>query len=226
MSLSLAWGIDDSVKVNGQVYALDLEFSKVLRWYEMWKDESLSEEYRMFLSLIMILDVDWEQPPKNYIELIAYVDKDDVSELSALIIERIVGDDIPSETVEKDLKGNILTSDVERDFYDFEEDSGYIYASFLMDYQIDLIEARSNESLHWDKFNHLLSGLSEQTKFKKVIEIRAMEIPSDATYERKEEIRKAKAAVALKRYRKEIEFDMMDLKQKREYMERQNRNKT
>lgn len=222
MSLSLAWGIDDSVKVNGHVYALDLEFSKVLRWYEMWKDESLSEEYRMFLSLVMILDIDWDKPPKNYSELTTYVDEDDLSELSGAIIDRIVGDIATSTTVEKDMNGNIL-SDEEHQYYDFEEDSGYIYASFLMDYQIDLIEARENGSLHWDKFNHLLSGLSEQTKFKKVIEIRSMEIPSDASYERKEEIRKAKAAVALKRYRKEIEFDMMDLKQKREYMEKRNK---
>lgn len=222
MSLSLAWGIDDSVKVNGHVYALDLEFSKVLRWYEMWKDESLSEEYRMFLSLVMILDIDWDKPPKNYYELTTYVHEDDLSELSGAVIDRIVGDIATSTTVEKDMNGNIL-SDEEHQYYDFEEDSGYIYASFLMDYHIDLIEVRENGGLHWDKFNHLLSGLSEQTKFKKVIEIRTMDIPHDASVERKEEIRKAKAAVALKRYRKEIEFDMMDLKQKREYMEKRNK---
>ena len=51
-----------------------------------------------------------------------------------------------------------------------------------------------------------------------------MEITNDMPYERKEEIRKAKAAVALKSDRSSIEFEMMDLKQKREYMEQQNKN--
>lgn len=223
MSLSLSWGIDDSVVVNQRIYHLDLEYSKVLRWYEMWKDETLSEEYRIFLSLIMILDGDWDTPPKSYSELIEYVHKDDLTELSNAIIHRIVGDQIASTTVTRDLKGNII-EDEQKNFYDIEEDSGYIYASFLMDYQIDLIEARENGSLHWDKFNHLLSGLSEGTRFKKVIEIRTMEITNDMPYERKEEIRKAKAAVALKSDRSSIEFEMMDLKQKREYMEQQNKN--
>ena len=223
MSLSLSWGIDDSVVVNQRIYPLDLEYSKVLRWYEMWKDETLSEEYRVFLSLIMILDGDWDTPPKSYAELIEYVHQDDLTELSNAIIHRIVGDQVASTTVTRDLKGNII-EDEQKNFYDIEEDSGYIYASFLMDYQIDLIEAREKGSLHWDKFNHLLSGLSEGTRFKKVIEIRTMEITSDMPYERKEEIRKVKAAVALKSDRSSIEFEMMDLKQKREYMEQQNKN--
>lgn len=223
MSLSLSWGIDDSVVVNQRIYHLDLEYSKVLRWYEMWKDETLSEEYRVFLSLVMILDGDWDTSPKSYAELIEYVHQDDLTQLSNAIIHRIVGDQVASTTVTRDLKGNII-EDEQKNFYDIEEDSGYIYASFLMDYQIDLIEAREKGSLHWDKFNHLLSGLSEGTRFKKVIEIRTMEITSDMTYERKEEIRKAKAAVALKSDRSSIEFEMMDLKQKREFMEQQNIN--
>lgn len=221
MSLSLSWGIDDSVVINQRVYHLDLEYSKVLRWYEMWKDESLSEDYRIFLSLVMILDCDWNKPPKNYDELLEYVHQDDLIELSDIVIHRIVGEQVASVTVKRDLKGNII-EDEQKQFYDIEEDSGYIYASFLMDYNIDLIEARENKSLHWDKFNHLLSGLSEGTRFKKVIEIRTMEIESDMPYERKEEIRKAKAAVALKSDRSSIEFEMMDLKQQREYMEQRN----
>lgn len=220
MALSLSWGIDDTVVVNNRTYTLDLEYSKVLRWYEMWRDETLSEEYRVFLSLVMILDVEWGNTPTNYTELIQYVHEDDLIELSGLIIKRIAGDITPSASVKRDLKGNII-EDEEKEFYDIEEDSGYIYASFLMDYQIDLIEARENKTLHWDKFNHLLSGLSENTRFKKVIEIRAMEITSDMTYEQKEAIQKAKAAVALKTTRAEIEFSMMDLKQKREYMKQQ-----
>lgn len=122
-----------------------------------------------------------------------------------------------STTVKRDLKGNIL-EDEEKKWYEFEQDSGYIYSSFLMDYGMDLMEEREKGSLHWDKFNHLLAGLSENTKFKNVIKIRMMDYPEKATPSEIEEIRKAKLAVALKEDRSNIEFEMMDLKQKREYM--------
>lgn len=77
---------------------------------------------------------------------------------------------------------------------------------------------RSKGTLHWDKFNHLLAGLSDHTKFKNVIKIRMMEYPEKATSDEIEELRKAKLAVALKEDRANLEFEMMDLKQKREYM--------
>ena len=83
---------------------------------------------------------------------------------------------------------------------------------------MDLMVERSKGTLHWDKFNHLLAGLSENTKFKNVIKIRMMEYPEKATPDEIEEIRKAKLAVALKEDRANLEFEMMDLKQKREYM--------
>lgn len=221
MSLSLAWGIDDTVTVNGTIYKLDLEFSSVLRFYDMWKDDELAEEYKIFLSLVMGLGLDLKKI-QSFDDLEVYVHPEDVEGLLQAIIKRIAGDTPQNETVKRDKNGNIL-EDEETKYYDIEEDSGYIYASFLMDYHIDLIEEREKRTLHWDKFNYLLSSLSENTKFKKIIEIRAMPIPKDATYERKEEIRKAKLAVALKTTRSEIEFDMMDLKQKREYMEKKQR---
>ena len=68
-----------------------------------------------------------------------------------------------STTVKRDLKGNIL-EDEERSG----TNSNRIPATsipLLMDYGMDLMEEREKGSLHWDKFNHLLAGLSENTKF-------------------------------------------------------------
>ena len=156
----------------------------------------------------------------SHVESIDDVPPDDIIPLSNAIIKRIAGDTVASTTVERDLKGNIL-EDEEKKWYDIEEDSGYIYSSFLMDYNMDLIQERKNGTLHWDKFNHLLSGLSENTKFRNVLKIRMMDYPEKATQQEIEDIQKAKKAVALKSDRAAIEFEMLDLKQKREYMERQ-----
>ncbi|WP_313627593.1 Gp15 family bacteriophage protein [Enterococcus italicus] len=210
MALSLAWGIDDSVEVNGNEYELNLEFSRVLRWYELWKDKDMSNFEKVATSILLVV---------NHVETIDDIPPDDIIPLSNAIIKRIAGDTVASTTVKRDLRGNIL-EDEEKKWYDIEEDSGYIYSSFLMDYGMDLIQEREKGMLHWDKFNHLLSGLSDDTKFRNVLKIRMMDYPEKATQQEIEEIRKAKRAVALKSDRAAIEFEMMDLKQKREYMEK------
>ena len=58
---------------------------------------------------------------------------------------------------------------------DFEEDGDYIYASFMQDYGIDLIDQQGR--LPWKKFIYLFNGLSSGTKIKQVMQIRCMEVP-------------------------------------------------
>lgn len=58
---------------------------------------------------------------------------------------------------------------------DFDEDGDYIYASFMQQYRIDLLEEQGR--LPWKKFLFLFNGLSADTKIKQVMRIRDMEIP-------------------------------------------------
>lgn len=58
---------------------------------------------------------------------------------------------------------------------DFEEDGDYIYASFMQEYGIDLIDQQGK--LSWKKFLWLFNGLGADTKIKQVMHIREMEIP-------------------------------------------------
>ena len=207
MALSLSWGINNSIEVEGVEYKLDLEFSKVLRFFELWKDNDLSNIEKAYTSISMLLTDEGVK-----------VDMELLPSLLTAITKRIAGDKPPKDSIKRDIKGNALEE--EKKYYDLEEDADYIYSSFIMDYGIDLIEEREKGTLHWDKFNALIIGLSDNTKFKRVIEIRQMEIPEKATAEEKEKIQKAKREVALKSNREMIEFEMMDLKQKREYMMR------
>lgn len=54
------------------------------------------------------------------------------------------------------------------DLVDFILDGEYIYASFMKDYHIDLI----NTDLHWYKFKALFSGLSDDTRIKQIMSMR------------------------------------------------------
>lgn len=58
---------------------------------------------------------------------------------------------------------------------DFEEDGDYIYASFMQDYGIDLIDEQGR--LPWKKFLYLFNGLSADTKIKQIMRIRDMDLP-------------------------------------------------
>ena len=59
----------------------------------------------------------------------------------------------------------------DKPLFSIKYDGEYIFASFMQAYQMDLIEEQGK--LHWKKFNALLSGLPDGTKFVEVMKIRA-----------------------------------------------------
>jgi len=61
----------------------------------------------------------------------------------------------------------------EKRIYNYEFDWNYIATSFWDQYRIDLWEI---EYLHWWKFKALLEGLSDNTKFSKIMEYRAVDL--------------------------------------------------
>ncbi|MCI5873451.1 MAG: Gp15 family bacteriophage protein [Clostridiales bacterium] len=71
---------------------------------------------------------------------------------------------------------------------DYEIDADLIYAAFLGQYGIDLMEV---EQLHWHKFLALLGGLNESTKLREVIGYRCYEKSADGDKDIYEELRRA-----------------------------------
>lgn len=61
----------------------------------------------------------------------------------------------------------------EKQIYSYEFDSEYIAVAFFEQYKLDIWDI---EYMHWWKFKALLDGLSENTKFKKIIEYRAIDL--------------------------------------------------
>lgn len=227
MVLSLSWSQPDVIEAKTADYEVVMDFSRVLRLFELYKQDDIDVSEKLFITIEMFFLAPINEIPEEDFQII----------LEGLT-QKIIGDNPREETVERDMKGNILEE--EKKFYDFEEDADYIFASFMQDYGIDLIKEREksnyywnkvqsgkmslekfiNHTMSWDKFNALLAGLSETSKFRRVIEIRQMEIPENATEKERKEIKKAKSAVALKSDRERIEFEMMDLKEQREFMRR------
>lgn len=210
--ISLAFGIENEIVVNGRTFELDLDFSTVLAMFEMFQDDEIDEAYKFAGVLMGVGNL-----TEKEIEILNDTER---IELYQAISERISSSTKQIEP-ELDNAGNPLPAETSKADYNLVEDADYIFSSFYKDYKIDLVD--SIGKLHWDKFNALLVSLSDETKFKKVIEIRQTKETSDMDKEQKDALRKAKKAYALKSNQKEVEFEEMDLVQKREWFKEQQR---
>lgn len=77
--------------------------------------------------------------------------------------------------------------------FDYDYDAGYIYASFVQAYGIDL----ATQKLHWWQFRALFESLPEDTKIMKVIGYRRAKVPDKASSDTRQEIERLKELYAL-----------------------------
>ena len=149
-----------------QIFPLLLSFDRVLKLFEMWGDEEIPEIVRPLLALKILTGVSVEN-----------LTVDEAMEIVRAIFEEHIQTRKVDDEVEYDLAGNVIktTSSEEphKRLYNLKYDGDYVFASFMQAYRIDLIEEIGR--LHWKKFNSLLVGLPEGTKFVEVLKIRSYE---------------------------------------------------
>ena len=149
-----------------QIFPLLLSFDRVLKFFEMWGDKEIPEIMRPLLALKILTGVSFEN-----------LTVDEAMEIVRAIFEEHIQTRKVDDEVEYDLAGNVIktTSSEEphKRLYNLKYDGDYVFASFMQAYRIDLIEEIGR--LHWKKFNALLVGLPEGTKFVEVLKIRSYE---------------------------------------------------
>lgn len=201
---SLARKLQNSIDFNGVTYELNLAFDNVLLVFDVLKDNAIDDLFKVAVVLDLLLT--------NGHELL----DEQMVELYTLIMETVILQGKKQE-VKRDLAGNVIADNEEdKKLYSLEEDAQYIYASFLYDYQIDLIDQQGK--MHWFKFNALLASLSDDTMFKRVIDIRQRKPNKHMSAEEKSNLMKLKQVYALKKSQEEIEFEAMDLAEKQAYI--------
>lgn len=154
---------DSTVLFRGREYRLDLSYDSVLNVQRMFREKKL-DGTDMLVASLRILGI----PEKDIRQL-------DWQGRSGLL-EQICQEKIttrPRPRIGKQQK-----------LFDFEDDGEYIYASFLQDYGMDLIEQQGR--LPWQRFIALFQGLSDKTKIKEVMRIRGMELPAPDRNNQKE----------------------------------------
>lgn len=151
----LTWYEDERIEFNGEVYPLDLAYDTVLNVQRMFRERLLSDS-DMLIEALEIFGIN-----EKSISRMTWADRSSL--LNAIFEEKV-----KTRTRPQIGKSRVL--------FDFEEDGEYIYASFMQDYGIDLIEQQGK--LPWRRFIALFESLSSNTKIKEVMKYRGMELPA------------------------------------------------
>lgn len=180
---TLSESLEDEIEIDGETYRLNLSFDTVLRFFDLMNDKHFLDVDKIEIAFRMFVDADdgFDFETKyNVIETI----------VKRFILDKDEGDlPEPDSDTEAPQSGG-------RRYYDFKKDAEFIYASFMQEYGIDLIEQQGK--LRWEKFKALLVGLRDETKFKEIIGIRAMDLPrGKGMEEERRRIRKLKKIYAL-----------------------------
>lgn len=161
--MDLAYPLTETVEIDGKTYKLNLSFDNVLRLIDMLNDKQLDDITQIETGLYMLLGVELDYP----------IEKKE--EIFYQIFYETIGKET-EENISVDLDGNPMPQHKEEKIYSIKQDAPYIFASFYQDYGIDLFEMQGK--LHWEKFKALLAGLRPDTKFKEIVNIRTMELPT------------------------------------------------
>lgn len=188
--LDLSRKLTDKLVIDDKEFPLNLSFDNVLRLFEMWRDEDVPEFVKPHFAVRILTG-----------ETLEDFTVEEMSEVFNEVFEEHISlSTVEDNHVEYDLAGNPMKTTAsngkqEQAPYDIRFDGDYIYASFLQAYGIDLFDVQGK--LHWKKFNALLSGLPEGTKFMEVIKIRKWKPQKGDSAEYKEEMRRLQKDYAL-----------------------------
>lgn len=188
--LDLSRKLTDKLVIDDKEYPLDLSFNNVLKLFEMWRDEDVPEFVKPHFGIRILTG-----------ETLEDFTVEEMSEVFNEVFEEHISlSTVEDNHVEYDLAGNPMKTTAsngkqEQAPYDIRFDGDYIYASFLQAYGIDLFDVQGK--LHWKKFNALLSGLPEGTKFMEVVKIRKWKPQKGDSAEYKEEMRRLQKDYAL-----------------------------
>lgn len=156
MPFSLAWAQEHVLVYKSTELHLNLSYDVVLRYFELIEDESFDTLAKSMIAFEMFVE--------NAEEI------EDISD-RADCLEMILNDYLEFNV--EDANGEDSSGE---QLYDFTKDAGYIYASFLFDYQLDLVEMRGK--LHWLEFLELFKNLSSKSKMGEAIYYRSVKVPS------------------------------------------------
>ena len=173
----LQYKLDDTINIEGTEYTLNLAFDNVLRVYDVNNDTELDLVTKVDLGLYLLLGKPPAYDNDGFLEPPIESDVVERLEVYTNLINQLKPDAEEAEEVEdeEEFDDDYELPELPK-LFDLEVDADYIFAGFMQAYGIDLIEEQGK--LHWYKFNALLNGMPEGTRFSQVVGVRAWKKPS------------------------------------------------
>ena len=113
-----------------QTFPLLLSFDRVLKVFELWKDDDIPKFMRPFLALWILTGVSFD-----------FLSFEEALEVVQAIFEEHIQTGEKEDDVEYDLAGNVIKSSTtsetpQKRLYNVKHDGAYIFASFMQAYRI------------------------------------------------------------------------------------------
>ena len=164
--------LPDTVSVNGSDYHIYTDFRDWMRFLDLQEDENISQRDKILLMFRWFK----EMPPPEFAE----------EALEALISFAVRGK-IQTE------KKNSSQKSTDR-ILSYSYDAPFIYAAFLSEYRIDLMET---DGMHWHLFLNLFDALPEEMPIKQRMYYRAVNLSCIKDKKEQKRIRKIKETVRI-----------------------------
>ncbi|AER21672.1 TPA: bacteriophage Gp15 family protein [Streptococcus suis] len=185
--------MDDKLVLNNTEYRLLLSFDRVLWVFDMWGNKEIPPQLKPKLALAKLTDDVTFKDMDTEEALAIYADIFEKHIQVTRAIDEVDRYDIEGNVMPKKPKDDLESDD--KPLFSIKYDGEYIFSSFMQAYNIDLIEEQGK--LHWKKFNALLSGLPDGTKFVEVMKIRAWKPSKGDSTKEKQRMRELQEEYAL-----------------------------
>ncbi|WP_347553664.1 Gp15 family bacteriophage protein [Pediococcus pentosaceus] len=156
--ISLTNELEHSIVIGNRIVEVDFTFDVVLKWYELLEDDSINDIEKTLIGFKMFIGEISEYDEQQIVEA--------MQSISVYLSQSAYGN-FDDEDIEPEFE---VEPEPPTKYYSYTKDAEAIYASFLFDYNIDLVDAQG--SMHWDKFKALFNNLSEKSPFQRIVNIR------------------------------------------------------
>lgn len=156
--ISLTNGLEHSIVIGNRIVEVDFAFDVVLKWYELLEDDSINDIEKTLIGFKMFIGETDKYDEQQVVEA--------MQSISDYLSQSAYGN-FDDEEIEPDFE---VEPEPPTKYYSYTKDAEAIYASFLYDYNIDLVDVQGK--MHWDKFKALFNNLSENSPFQRIVKIR------------------------------------------------------
>lgn len=180
-----------AIKFNSRIYHVNLAFDTVIKYLELAESDEPNQEEQEEKAIRLFFG-DQELP----------LDPDFFEGSFKLINETITKAPYQSNS-----SMNFGMQVAPQQLYSYRQDADAIYASFLMQYHIDLLKERGK--MHWCVFRALFDGLNEDTPIQRIIELRQKNL-ADVPDEQRGKVMQLQQYYALKLKKPKTEEDVFN----------------